>query len=308
MFTRVGPHCGASHRARTALQSGAGLTPRKCFAFTLIELLVVIAIIAILAAILFPVFAQAREKARQTRCLSNLRQLGTAAMMYLQDYDETYPLGYMWDESDNSWSGGTMWTVSLQPYIQKISGPGTRLATGQFANMENLYTCPTLSGQLTRDSDGNPAAAPGAYGYSKTIFTQGWRDMGRLHGFPGVSQASIKSPANVVAWAESAEIDAASDPNLTSRGGGNCTDPVNGVGDCGPYPFVPQNWRYTGRSAGWGFDIPGVGSGDWGQRRRPVFPHARMGNAVFADGHVKALPANSFNAKIGTPGDFWHNN
>ena len=56
--------------------------------FTLIELLVVIAIIAILAAILFPVFAQAREKARQVACLSNAKQMGTAAMMYAQDYDE----------------------------------------------------------------------------------------------------------------------------------------------------------------------------------------------------------------------------
>jgi len=59
-------------------------------AFTLIELLVVIAIIAILAAILFPVFARAREQARKTTCLSNLKQIGTAALMYVQDYDETF--------------------------------------------------------------------------------------------------------------------------------------------------------------------------------------------------------------------------
>jgi prepilin-type N-terminal cleavage/methylation domain-containing protein len=61
--------------------------------FTLIELLVVIAIIAILAAILFPVFARAREKARQTTCMSNLKQIGVAFLMYTQDYDEVYPSG-----------------------------------------------------------------------------------------------------------------------------------------------------------------------------------------------------------------------
>jgi len=59
--------------------------------FTLIELLVVIAIIAILAAIIFPVFAKAREKARATACVSNVKQLGMGWMMYVQDYDETYP-------------------------------------------------------------------------------------------------------------------------------------------------------------------------------------------------------------------------
>jgi prepilin-type N-terminal cleavage/methylation domain-containing protein len=66
-----------------------GVAGRK--GFTLIELLVVIAIIAILAAILFPVFSQARDKARQTTCLSNAKQVGLAVMQYQQDYDEFYP-------------------------------------------------------------------------------------------------------------------------------------------------------------------------------------------------------------------------
>jgi prepilin-type N-terminal cleavage/methylation domain-containing protein/prepilin-type processing-associated H-X9-DG protein len=68
------------------------LTPRRAAAgFTLIELLVVIAVIAVLAAILFPAFAQARESARQTACLSNSKQIGIALSMYLQDYDEAFP-------------------------------------------------------------------------------------------------------------------------------------------------------------------------------------------------------------------------
>ena len=74
-----------------SLHHGRATARAFAFAFTLIELLVVIAIIAILAAILFPVFAQAREKARATACLSNGRQIGTALMLYIQDYDETYP-------------------------------------------------------------------------------------------------------------------------------------------------------------------------------------------------------------------------
>src|SRR5262249_50119335 len=83
--------------ARMAIRSGSGTTEERNMhesrrsAFTLIELLVVIAIIAILAAILFPVFAQARERARMSACISNMRQIGSGLMMYVQDYDETFP-------------------------------------------------------------------------------------------------------------------------------------------------------------------------------------------------------------------------
>jgi prepilin-type N-terminal cleavage/methylation domain-containing protein len=87
---------------------------RRRFGFTLIELLVVIAIIAILAAILFPVFAQAREKARSATCLSNLRQIGLANLMYVQDYDEHFPFaGREWPAAGfiDVWNG-------LGPYMK----------------------------------------------------------------------------------------------------------------------------------------------------------------------------------------------
>ncbi|HEX2999380.1 MAG TPA: DUF1559 domain-containing protein [Armatimonadota bacterium] len=89
--------------------------------FTLIELLVVIAIIAILAAILFPVFARARENARKATCMSNLKQLGTAFTMYAQDYDECWPICSYYDcfTTGNAWVPGSLpWPFTLQPYLK----------------------------------------------------------------------------------------------------------------------------------------------------------------------------------------------
>ncbi|GAB4452498.1 MAG: hypothetical protein OHK0029_03530 [Armatimonadaceae bacterium] len=88
----TGRHCAVIGRAKCPSHPGAVCTRGQRTAFTLIELLVVIAVIALLAAILFPVFAQAREKARQSSCLSNLKQITLATLMYQQDYDGTLPL------------------------------------------------------------------------------------------------------------------------------------------------------------------------------------------------------------------------
>ncbi len=88
-------------------------------AFTLIELLVVIAIIAILAAILFPVFAQARVAAKKTADLSNSKQLGIATMLYLSDNDDTYPsANFRVDPNGGSGSGDIHWSVLIQPYVK----------------------------------------------------------------------------------------------------------------------------------------------------------------------------------------------
>ena len=99
---------------------------RRRRGFTLIELLVVIAIIAILAAILFPVFAKSREKARQASCSSNNKQLGVATLMYVQDYDEKMP-GYQRMDPSPFWNprgyGGGCWEcglVSVYPYVKNM--------------------------------------------------------------------------------------------------------------------------------------------------------------------------------------------
>src|SRR5205809_999569 len=120
--------------------------PREWNAFTLIELLVVIAIIAILAAILFPVFAQARAKARQASCLSNMKQVGLAWTMYAQDYDETSAnpvfIGRIWVQSaggcknQGSPVAGTKITRCDDLYFQDLIRP--------YAKNEGFAYCPNV--------------------------------------------------------------------------------------------------------------------------------------------------------------------
>ncbi|MEN6641831.1 MAG: DUF1559 domain-containing protein [Armatimonadia bacterium] len=112
--------------------------------FTLIELLVVIAIIAILAAILFPVFAKAREKARQSSCLSNVKQISIGILSYAQDYDEVLPRVNI-NPAPNVYYG---WVWMLQPYVKNVQ----------------LFTCPSKNTAVWTGTD--PAVYSGfGYGY-----------------------------------------------------------------------------------------------------------------------------------------------
>jgi len=114
---------------------------RKRIGFTLIELLVVIAIIAILAAILFPVFAQAREAARKTSCQSNLKQIGTAWMMYAQDYDEQTLINTWNNNTTPNGQENRIWAQQIQPYAKNYgiarcpSDPQPWVATDQQYNV-----------------------------------------------------------------------------------------------------------------------------------------------------------------------------
>jgi prepilin-type N-terminal cleavage/methylation domain-containing protein/prepilin-type processing-associated H-X9-DG protein len=139
--------------------------------FTLIELLVVIAIIAILAAILFPVFARARENARRASCQSNLKQMGLGLMQYTQDYDEKFPT------TSITLAGPTYvrWSGMIQPYIKSTQ----------------LFICPSDTGSYNQTNIGNGSSEGMSYGYS-TYFNSS----------SNVAQASMVKPAETIVFGD----------------------------------------------------------------------------------------------------------
>ena len=181
--------------------------------FTLIELLVVIAIIAILAAILFPVFARAREKARQTSCLSNLKQLGLGLMMYTQDYDEDTPFAY----SGASYPGGGWWVGTwkerLYPYVKNYQ----------------IYQCPSQPLSL-------PPAGYGNYGINAYI--------GETISY--VNMAQVTKPAETFAIGENADGDWVIEPN-----GNYCTPPFAETGWVVPIHNNGSNFAFLDGHGKW---------------------------------------------------------
>jgi prepilin-type N-terminal cleavage/methylation domain-containing protein/prepilin-type processing-associated H-X9-DG protein len=217
-------------------------------AFTLIELLVVIAIIAILAAILFPVFAQAREKARQISCASNLRQLGLAINMYVQDYDEKFPFGGWMPPGEGGGGDGTNeWQNTVFPYVKN----------------KQLYRCPSMS---DLDEDPNDPTAwlwnrnPVGYMYNNRL-------------------AANRSPVNLGAVSNPADcfllVDGHSD--WGGRAGIDAFGRQDTVWLMENTVFGRQSAIITGDHANWAGN-----DRTWGLPR-----HNNGANFCFVDGHVK---------------------
>lgn len=254
--------------------------------FTLIELLVVIAIIAILAAILFPVFAQAREKARAITCMSNLKQIGMGTMMYNQDYDETFPIA--WGDPVGTWY------IQVEPYIKSGMGKVNGNDSGDLA--KGIWRCPD-------DSDG-----PSTQSYSSNALISG-AENGNWLTFPSKTLAGIDAPASVV-WA--CETNKHWYPDCTGIGDGGGTG-ATGPGFCDTWSdLIRVGWdlpvaensvdaakfyRSWLKDVDWTDfkDIPtNCPTGSY-LCKYPKFRHSRSGqktgfaNCTFTDGHAKAM-------------------
>jgi prepilin-type N-terminal cleavage/methylation domain-containing protein/prepilin-type processing-associated H-X9-DG protein len=189
-------------------------------AFTLIELLVVIAIIAILAAILFPVFAKVREKARQTTCLNNNKQLAFATLLYVGDYDETFPY------SDyGSGSTEVFWQNMVEPYIE-----GGLTQNGSKNQDKSVYACPD---DISNYPDaiwlrnGTPAGTP--YAATRSLISYSVNaylspEVGK--DYPPATLSKIDSSSNIVLLTESLGVNDYTygrDDFYCNVKGGSCT-------------------------------------------------------------------------------------
>ena len=269
-------------------------TRRRPSAFTLIELLVVIAIIAILAAILFPVFAQAREKARQSTCLSNLKQIGLATMQYVQDYDETFPrmVIYPAPAPRASWAVPT-WQDFVGPYVKNgtIAVPWAS-TDGSLVTLTSggIWNCPSQPDENART----------VYGGNNSLFT--YEVQGNTASNPPASQipieamslAKIVSSADTVLITENGVVnayDGIGEPKVESASYWHC----GASGD----PL----WQCEGAKSGAIFDrdvmeVDAAGNAPadaWQFSQMPRYRHNGVSNVAFADGHVKAVAKGRLN-------------
>jgi prepilin-type N-terminal cleavage/methylation domain-containing protein/prepilin-type processing-associated H-X9-DG protein len=256
-------------------------------AFTLIELLVVIAIIAILAAILFPVFAQAREKARSISCVSNLKQLSLSVLMYSQDYDEVFPTGLQNDWWDNTWYRITAPYVKNTQVYRCPSDPlGTVPAGFTWAAPRLSYVS---NGYM--QYDGAKWSVYGLMGMAQP----GW--MGTI----SRSQAAVTKPAETIMISERAHVwpTVANDPGDVLMWGPGCMiTGVNWWDTSGGPGVLPDGSKAITANK---YDPAGQNGG--------VMPiHSEMANFAFADGHVKAMrpPATNPNPTTRPQDNMWN--